>query len=118
MPVIDPSAVDRLLRIGGARLARQMIELFLQHGPERIALAESGLAAGDIRQIEMSAHSLKSSAGNVGAVHLQRSATELEAFVHETDPAIESLTRLVLDMRACYDAAAQHLTERLTEISA
>ncbi|MBR9990172.1 MAG: Hpt domain-containing protein [Gemmatimonadetes bacterium] len=56
-----------------------MAELYLEHGPLRIRALREGAAAGDADQIERAAHTLKSSAGNLGAVRLQRLAEGLEA---------------------------------------
>jgi two-component system, sensor histidine kinase and response regulator len=77
-PSLNPQAVERLKRLGGDPLARQMIELFLELGPARMDELASGLAAADAGRVERVAHSLKSAAGNVGAVLLQEHATSLE----------------------------------------
>jgi HPt (histidine-containing phosphotransfer) domain-containing protein len=115
--VLDASAVDRLLRIGGATLATQMIQLFLQHGPERVSNVESGFSAGDMKQIEHAAHSMKSSAGNLGAQRLQQAAAALEsASDPETARASDDIGKLVQDFREEYNAAAAALTKRLGEL--
>lgn len=78
-PVVDPAAVDRLRRLGGGNLVRQMLELYLAQGPERIHALVEGAEAGDADHVERSAHTMKSSAGNVGALRLQHTAEGLEA---------------------------------------
>jgi HPt (histidine-containing phosphotransfer) domain-containing protein len=116
---LDPSAIERLVRIGGAKLARQMIELFLQHGPDRVALAESGLSLGELRQVEHAAHSIKSSAGNVGATRLQEIATRIEVLLqHPHDDAVlQQVPALVEALRAEYDIAEAELTSKLAELT-
>lgn len=79
VPVVDAAAVDRLRRLGGANLVRQMLELYLAQGPERMKSLVEGAAAGDTDRVERSAHTMKSSAGNVGALRLQQTAEALEA---------------------------------------
>jgi HPt (histidine-containing phosphotransfer) domain-containing protein len=82
-PAVEQAALDRLVRLGGAKLLRQMIELYLTHGPERLRAVEEGVQAGDAAMIERAAHTLKSSAGNLGAVRLQHTADALEALAAE-----------------------------------
>lgn len=74
----DPDAIDRLRRLGGGELVRRMGRLFVSLGEERVAAARAGVTYGDLDTIERAAHSLKSSAGNVGAVELQRAAETAE----------------------------------------
>ena len=77
-PVLDPAAVVRLQRLGGDKLLRQMIRLYLENSHERLAQIETGLAdGGDLDQARRGAHSLKSSAANVGAVRVSEAAAEL-----------------------------------------
>jgi len=77
-PVLDPAAAQRLQRMGGAKLLRQMLELYLSLGPERLAALADGAAANDATRVERAAHNLKSSSGNVGALRLMEAATLLE----------------------------------------
>lgn len=78
-PVLDGVALDRLRRIGGADLVRRMVELYLAAGPGRVSSVRDGAAAGDTRAVERAAHAMKSSAGNLGAIRLQKMAEALEA---------------------------------------
>lgn len=79
VPVVNPAAVDRLRRLGGANLVRQMLELYLGQGADRMDSLVEGAAAGDADRVERSAHTMKSSAGNVGALRLQQTAEAVEA---------------------------------------
>jgi HPt (histidine-containing phosphotransfer) domain-containing protein len=114
-PVIDPAAIARLTRIGGTNLARQMLELFMQLAPERITLAEAGYAAQDMKQVEQATHSLKSSAGNLGAIRLQHAATACEAAAEAGDTG--ALAPLMTALRAEYDAAHDALAGTLAEMA-
>jgi HPt (histidine-containing phosphotransfer) domain-containing protein len=75
---LDPGAAARLRRVGGARLLRGMIALFLEQGPVRLAAAEAGLASGRLGEAERAWHSLRSSAGNLGAARLAQAAQHAE----------------------------------------
>jgi HPt (histidine-containing phosphotransfer) domain-containing protein len=72
LPATDPAALDRLKRFGGAKLLDEMISLFLEAAPERIAAARAGTHAGDAAATELAFHSLKSSSAQLGAMRMQR----------------------------------------------
>ncbi|HEX8363025.1 MAG TPA: Hpt domain-containing protein [Longimicrobium sp.] len=77
-PAGDPAALERLHRWGGDALQRQMVEMFLARVPGQLAAARDAAARGDAEGVRQVAHSLKSSAGQLGAVSVQRLCTEAE----------------------------------------
>jgi len=78
-PVMDPAAVVRLQRLGGDKLVRQMIRLYLENAGERLGQIDAGIPDGaDLEETRRGAHSLKSSAANVGALRVSALAAELE----------------------------------------
>lgn len=91
--VLEPTALARLQRIGGAKLVRQLIEMYVALGPDRIGALRDGVAAADAQRVERAAHTLKSTAGNLGAVQLQHTAQSLETLAAEgaIDPALAAL---------------------------
>jgi HPt (histidine-containing phosphotransfer) domain-containing protein len=110
--VTDGVAIERLQRLGGAELVRGMLELFLAQAPERIRALEAAAAAGDASQVEKAAHSLKSSAGNLGALRLQNAAALLElaaggGFID---------TAVVHRVRTAHEATAEVLQRVLEEM--
>ncbi len=79
-PPMDPAAVVRLQRLGGDKLVRQMIRLYLENAGERMGQIDAGIPDdGDLDETRRGAHSLKSSAANVGALRVSALAAELEA---------------------------------------
>ena len=76
--ILDQSALDRLRDWGGEKLLRQMIRLFLENAPARMAQIREGLSEGDVKESEKGAHSLKSSAANVGALRVRDIAANME----------------------------------------
>jgi HPt (histidine-containing phosphotransfer) domain-containing protein len=68
----------QLRRLGGDKLIVELIDLFLQLAPQRLEAARTGLAAGDLAAVARAAHSLTSSAGNLGVVRVQEAAAALE----------------------------------------
>lgn len=97
-PVMDPAALERLNRIGGQEFLVEMLELFLEHAPQRLATAHEAFDTGDLETVYRAAHSLKSTAANVGAARLQALAAELEERAAAGDatsagPLLEELNR-------------------------
>jgi two-component system sensor histidine kinase/response regulator len=82
---LDMAAIARLEEWGGATLRQKMIELFIKHAPERMEGIRKGLEEGDHELVERSAHSLKSSAANLGAEKLRRIAGIIEAAMEKGD---------------------------------
>ena len=72
-----------------------MITSYLDNGPERIAAVVDGGAAGDMARVERAAHTLKSSAGNVGAVRLGRACAALEEQAHGGIAASDLVQRVL-----------------------
>jgi HPt (histidine-containing phosphotransfer) domain-containing protein len=75
---LDESALARLREWGGDKLLGQMIRLFLENAPTRMDQIRTGATGGDIQEAEKGAHSLKSSAANVGAMALRELAADIE----------------------------------------
>lgn len=97
-PVVDAAALERLSRIGGQEFLIEMVELFLEHAPQRLTTANEAYAAGDLKTVYRTAHSLKSTAANIGAARLQSLAAELEERAAAGDaaaagPMLEELNR-------------------------
>lgn len=95
--ILDPAALNRLREWGGDALLGRMVSLFLELGPERVGSLSGALADGDLEVLERTAHSLKSSAGNVGALRLSSDAARLETAAREarSGGGQETLTELV-----------------------
>lgn len=68
--VIDDAAIAFLRKCGGEVLVRRVVESFLDDAPGRISKAYDGLAAGDAATVGAAMHSLRSSAGQLGARRL------------------------------------------------
>jgi HPt (histidine-containing phosphotransfer) domain-containing protein len=105
----DPMAarLAMLRRVGGDRLVLDLIDLLLETAPRRLETMHQGLAAGDREALGRAAHSLTSSAGNLGCVELQALAAEAaEAASGGTTEALGELARRL-------DEAWQRARDRL-----
>jgi two-component system sensor histidine kinase/response regulator len=108
--VLDGVALERLKSLGGTELLAQMIDLFLEHGKERLDAALAGEQSGDRIAVERAAHSLKSTAGNLGAQALQRSAQAIELGAATADES--ALTDLMRELEERFAEVRSALEER------
>lgn len=69
--VVDPLSLEQLQKFGGAKLVEQMIDLFVSTAPPRLDTAYAAACSGDCAGVRAALHSLKSSAGQLGAFRLQ-----------------------------------------------
>ncbi len=113
-PVVDRAAIERLKEWGGDSLPRKMIDIFLVHGPERMTQIKQGLASGVARTAEAGAHSLKSSAGNVGALRLQGLLEQAERLAEEGK--MEDLGALLPELEEALDLACRELRTLREEV--
>src|SRR4051794_23058766 len=108
--VLDAAALDRLEELGGNQLVREMIALFVIHGPRQL---DAACAAWDVRNLEVlrrSVHSLKSSAANLGARGLSDLAAgaELALVDQELPPDIpQRLAAMHAELERVADALRQ-----------
>jgi len=98
LPAVDPEALVRLERFGGSKLLREMIALFLEIAPERLAAAEAAVAEGDAEGVEGALHSLKSSSAQLGALKLSRLSEQGEVLARSA--LVTSITELLEESRA------------------
>ena len=84
-PPVDTEVLEMLASLqepGEPDLLVELVSLFLSDTPERLrALRVRPLASAPVARV---AHSVKGSAGNLGATHLQDLASQLEQAGHES----------------------------------
>ncbi len=83
--VLDPKSLDRLREWGGEKLLSEMVRLFLENAPQRMEQIRRGAGEGNLDEGERGAHSLKSSAANLGAERLRALSAESEKAASEGD---------------------------------
>jgi histidine phosphotransfer protein HptB len=81
LPIIDPDSIANLRDLnpgdGGAFL-REIVGIYIEDTPLRIAELRKFLAAGDVASFTRAAHTIKGSSANVGAQVLRSVAERLE----------------------------------------
>lgn len=104
---IDPEAIARLRRFGGDKLLSEMVELFVVGGAERLLAALDGIAVGDTEAVRFALHSLKSSAGLLGAAALQKLCARGEQLAAKGSGA--ALVSLAPELEAAFEMARERL---------
>jgi len=106
---IDAEVIDRLEQMVGADVVLEIIDLFLEHAPRRLSIARDAGASGDLEAVAGELHSLKSSAGSIGAFRLQQLAEETEKLAVDgrREPVCERLDELA----AMFDSVSKRLAE-------
>ena len=105
--VIDPAALKRLEDWGGESLSKEIVRLFLENGPTRVEQIREAMDGDDLEVPERGAHSLKSSAANVGAQLLQKVSGDLELAASEGD--LKRVRDLVPNLEEAFSQAVQEL---------
>ncbi len=105
--IIDTQALDRLREWGGDKLVVQMLRLFLSNSGTRMDQIRKGASDGNVDEAERGAHSLKSSAANIGAEAVRSFATRLESAACEND--VEGVRQVMPALEAAYAAAMGEL---------
>lgn len=91
--VIDQAAWTELEQAAGADFVGELVETFLQEGPEMLQALRDAHAAGDAEAFRRNAHSLKSNALTFGAHALGGQARALEqgGLASATPQALDAL---------------------------
>lgn len=87
-PAIDPAALDKLraMRQGDSDLVLEVIDLFLQETPDRLVALRDALARGDLGVISRVAHTIRGSAGHLGAKALSALCARVEDKARQGTP--------------------------------
>ena len=105
--ILDPAALERLEEWGGPDLSKEIVQLFLDHGPVRMDQIRGAMDGEDLEAPERGAHSLKSSAANVGAHHVHKVASDVELAASHGD--LQRVRELIPDLEEAYTEAAREL---------
>ena len=116
---INMAVIEELLSLtddGDKSLLTDLIQMFLEDSPSKLAMIRAGLTSGDVEQIEKAAHSMKGSAGNLGATNVQEICDRLQHVSRGSMPETE-ISMLVQQLEAPYANAVRELRELLAQHS-
>ena len=106
MPVIDRSTFEELKQMSGADFINELIDAFLEDGPNMMQNMRTALDTKDVESFRRNAHSLKSNAHTFGATELGALARELEFMGKENN--LEVGNRLEILIKS-FEKAAEEL---------
>lgn len=112
--VIDPDVLESLRRLdkpGQPSFLAEMIEIFFEDTPPRLAELRQSLATGDVETVTHLAHTLKGSCGNFGAETMQARCRDLEMLGRggQLDGASELIDQIELEYGRVHDALSVYL---------
>ena len=109
----DPETLVRLRQLGGDSLIQKLVTVFGEYTRDRVQDAVTAGQSGDLDAVARAAHSVRSSAGNVGALRLLEAATALEhtARAGQTTP----IPALVSELHTAFVATRAYLATALRE---
>ena len=113
-PVLDPSVLAKLRQLtvpGEPDVLGEVLTLFLEEVPPRIARLRNAWASGNIEEMQRAAHSLKGSAGNIGASGMFDVCRQLDGL--SRSGSLESAATLVDALDAEFDKVQTEI-RRLT----
>jgi HPt (histidine-containing phosphotransfer) domain-containing protein len=111
---LDPDVLAGIERKVGAATLREIILLFLEHGPKRLKIACEGGASGDVDSAAAALHSMKSSAGMLGAGGLHELAETMERLARERKT--DAVRALLDDLRKTFGEAEQALRDHAARL--
>lgn len=79
-------------------LLQEIVDIFMEGTPDLLESTGQAIAAGDVDQVRMLAHSMKGSASNICAVTFVETARKLEYLAH--DGSLEGAAELLERCRA------------------
>jgi HPt (histidine-containing phosphotransfer) domain-containing protein len=94
----------------------EVVELFVSDAPNRLADVRTSLEQGDPKRLQNAAHSLKGSAGYVGAERVAAQAMKLEELGRRGDlsAALEAFGQLEREIEELKRAVADVMPEHQT----
>jgi len=98
--VIDPQTVENLRQLNPGdhdEFLREIVGIYFEDTPRRIAELEESLAAGDQAKFTRAAHSVKGSSANVGAMAVRAVAEQIE---HKSKQALPEAAAMIPALKA------------------
>ncbi len=114
IPVIDLQAVENLRSLNPGdndEFLRELVGIYLEDTPQRIAELDNSLAAGDSATFVRAAHSIKGSSANLGASALRGVAERLET--QARSEGLGSVTGLVALVKSEFARTQQEFAKLL-----
>lgn len=113
---VDRQYLERMRTdLGGGGVLVDLIDIFLEEAPKHLDTMERALEEDAPDDLRIAAHTMKSSAGQLGAKGLSERAEELEEIGENGD--ISDADEKVADARRIYEAVESELRELRDELT-
>jgi HPt (histidine-containing phosphotransfer) domain-containing protein len=112
--IIDPQAIENLRALTPGdhdEFLREIVGIFLEDTPKRIAELEESLAGNDTLRFTRAAHSVKGSSSNLGALALRAVAERLELQSKQT--GLAGVEPIFAELKSEFASAAAELRQIL-----
>lgn len=114
LPILDPNQLGSLLDLGAdLDLVQELVGLFVEDVPPRLASIQKALAEGIVDQVMEDAHHLKGSLGNMGLVRFADLARQMED--EARGGSLKSAPELLEAMLVAYQEGHAALREAFLE---
>jgi histidine phosphotransfer protein HptB len=109
--IIDPEAIENLRALNpddGDAFLRDIVGIFLEDTPQRLAELRQSLLSGDQITFIRAAHSIKGSASNLGASQLRAIAEKLEH--HSKQSGLVAVEAMIVEIEEVFDGTRAELS--------
>lgn len=116
---INQAALETLRQMeanGAANILQKVLKIFIETSPSMLAKMQDAAAGGDLGALRDAAHTLKSSAANVGAADLSELCARLEALARQGD--VGSCLAMMGAVESEFEWAAEALALELERYAA
>ncbi len=113
--VIDPQSIENLRDLNPGdqdEFLREIVGIYLEDTPLRIAELDQSLATGDVARFTRAAHSVKGSSANLGAMTVRAVAEKLEHESHQN--GLDHVLPLIGELKTEFARAQVELAKLLS----
>ena len=111
---IDSLFLARLEELGGSKLTAELVNMYLIRGDQLLDTISTGIKAQDFSAVKNAAHSLISSAGNLGGQKVSNISKRIEAAA--IDEQFVDMSDLFTELSEAQVIFQQYLKETLGEL--
>lgn len=108
----DASVMEMIRTAGGDSLLKDLIEIFLDDAPIKIAEMKDAAGHGDCRRAALAAHPLIGITGNLGANKMMATAQKIDD--HDAGHTIDELTDLIDNLEKSFSNVKIRLLQEIS----
>jgi two-component system, sensor histidine kinase and response regulator len=105
-PILDTAFLEQLATELDAESVAEMIRVFLEDAPDRMAAIQRAAADGAVQIVRREAHALAGAAWNVGLTRLGKTAGALQSLCERAEPGGDAIEAVAIVLRDSSPLAA------------